>query len=79
MLTEEETLRWLDSVHLDEVAANMDADLRTAAENALSKGTVLLANTAWKTADEWEKWLQIDNKKKNGYICWHWVMLAALC
>ena len=26
MLTEEETLRWLDSVHLDEVAANMDAD-----------------------------------------------------
>ena len=25
---------------------------------------MLLANTAWKTADEWEKWLQIDNKKK---------------
>ena len=64
MLAEDETLHWLDSVHLDDVAANMDADLRTAAENALSKGTVLLANTAWKTADEWEKWLQIDNKKK---------------
>ena len=32
MLAEEETLRWLDSVHLDEVAANMDADLRTAAK-----------------------------------------------
>ena len=64
MLVEEETLHWLDSIHLDDVAANMDADLRTAAEKALSKGTVLLANTAWKTADEWEKWLQKDNKKK---------------
>lgn len=64
MLAEEETLRWLDSIHLDDVAANMDADLRTATGNALSKGTVLLANTAWKTADEWEKWLQKDNKKK---------------
>ena len=64
MLAEEETLRWLDSAHLADTAADMDAGLRTAAENALSKGPVLLANTAWKTVEEWEKWLQKENKQK---------------
>lgn len=79
MLAEEENLRWLDSVHLDDVAASMDTDLRTAAENALSKGTVLLANTAWKTADEWENGFRKIIRRKSGYICWHWEMLAVLC
>ncbi|WP_394265990.1 lactate dehydrogenase [Anaerotignum sp.] len=64
MLAEEETLRWLDNFHLDDIAANMDADLRTAAENALSQGPVLLANTAWKTVGEWEEWLRKEKKQK---------------
>lgn len=64
MLAEEETLRWLDLAHLDDVAANMNADLRAEAEKALAKGPVLLANTAWKTVDAWKEWLQKKKSQK---------------
>lgn len=64
MLAEDENLRWLDLTHLDGAAKNMDADLRAEVENALSRGDVLVANTAWKTAEEWEKWLQKERGEK---------------
>ncbi len=65
MLAESETLQWLNVVQFSRAAIKLDNTIREEVQNAIKKEPVLLANTAWKSKEEWAAYISnIDNINK---------------
>ena len=64
MLAENECLGWLDTNHLETVAKQMQNETYDTIQSALQKGSVLLANTAWRTKEDWCHMIQKQSTTK---------------
>lgn len=64
MLAESETLRWLNTIELSHAAIGLDQDVRAEVNHAIKQETVLLANTAWKSKEDWIDYISHMEKKK---------------
>lgn len=64
MLAEEESLGWLDTNHLEQIAKQMPQEVYDNVQAALQNGSVLLANTAWLPKDVWCDMIQKQSTSK---------------
>lgn len=79
MLAEDETLHWLDSVHLDDVAANRTQTCGQLQKMPCPKGLCCWRILHGKQLMNGKNGFRKIIRRKNVCICWHWVMLAVLC
>lgn len=64
MLAENECLGWLDTNHLEKTAEQMSNETYHTIQSSLQKGSVLLANTAWRTKEDWCHMIQKQSTTK---------------